>query len=138
MAGTKSYEPTTLATTPKHQLALALGDTSTEAGKYLWFDEELQFFLDENGGDVYLAAADACRAAATSHAKIAVAMSVLGSAVNVDRTSVAREFRLMADAWAARAAAPYSVRQAWEDGDTSWISTLTNRFRYEFEDNTTE
>ena len=135
MAGTKTYDPATLSTNQVHKLALVLGDTATIAGQYLWFDEELQAFLDLNGSDLYLAAADACRAAATSHAKIAVAISVLGSDVNVDRTAVAREFRMMSEIFATRSTEePFSTSSQWTDGDDTWAGFLTNRFSHDFED----
>lgn len=137
MPGTSTYDPSLLSTTAKYQLRAVLGDTDMTPGRTLFFDEELQWFLDANGSDLYQAAEAAMLSAAASTAKVAVAIQVLGGTMSVDRQRVSEAFRAMAKSFKERAEAePYSVRQEWEDGDKTWLRTITNELAYDFEDAT--
>lgn len=51
-----TFDPATLATVPKDQVRLLVGDT--DAGEQLVADEAITFLLAARGGDVALAAAD--------------------------------------------------------------------------------
>ena len=133
---TKTYVLSTLSSNTTHQLALLLGDTSTEAGRYLWEDEELDQFLALEGSDLYSAAATACRSAASSRAKIALAMQILGSSFQVDRTKVADVFRAMAKEWQEKATkmTPATASVQWTDGDDTMVKNWTDWFTHDFED----
>ena len=133
---TKSYDVSLLATDATYQLALMLGDTKTTAGQYLFEDEELDWFLTQEGSDVYMAAAVACRAIATSQAKLAVAINVLGGAYQIDRKQVADRYLRLAQDYESKArSVPFSVRKQWADGDESYVKTsLSNHLAFDFED----
>lgn len=83
--------------TDKDRVRALIGDTSNDAAKELLSDDEISnVFLDLAGGNVFGAAAMACWAIAGSQARSALAWDVLGRDVAVDRRSVPREFRLLA------------------------------------------
>ena len=134
MAGTSTYDPLLLGTTAKYQLRATLGDTDVTPGKHLFLDEELQWFLDSNGSNLYHAAEAAMLAAAASTAKIAIAIQVLAGTMQVDRQKVSEAFRAAAKAFRERAETEaYSVRQTWEDGDQTWTRNIRNDAAYDFE-----
>ncbi len=129
----KTYDLAQLSTSTTYQLALMLGDTSTVAGKYLFEDEELAWFIAEAGGDLRLAAARACRALATNASKVAIAVTVLGT--SWDKKSISDRYLRMAQEFERSAAdEPYSTRTQWTDGDVDFAKTLTNETRFENED----
>ncbi|TAL42120.1 MAG: hypothetical protein EPN91_09185 [Salinibacterium sp.] len=134
---TKSYVAANLATSTTFQLALALGDTSTVSGSYMWEDEELAWFVTSNNGDINHAAAAACRSAAASQAKLAIAYSLLRTDIQIDRKSISSRFIELAQYFDKRAEAePFSQRYTWDDGDMDFNKLIGGYVQFDFEDNT--
>ena len=130
----KTYDATQLSTNTTYQLALMLGDTSVEAGAYMFEDEELAYFLTANGSSLNLAAGQACRAASCSASKIAIAATVLGT--SWDKKSISDRFLRLAQEFERRDEnEPFSVRSVMSDGDNEFEETLTGRSSFNFEDN---
>jgi len=80
---------------------MLIGDTNESS--FIMTDDEVDAALSLNGDDVFAAAADCCRAIAASAAKSAIAYSLLGSEMRVDKKSVPRYYLELADKYDAKA-----------------------------------
>ena len=140
MAATYTYDVDNIATDVVASMRATLGDTDVADGgvRAVWNDQELAFYHAQHGGDLLIAAAMACRAAAVSASKIATAIDVLGGAASVDRKSVSDRYLRLADAFERRSEADvFSVMTQYVDGDVDYIDdALTSRNQFEFEDAT--
>lgn len=98
-----TYTPTADPVSDKDLVRGIIKDTDT--ARPIFQDEEITgIFLRLAGGNIYGAASLACLAVASSSSRRAVAFEVLGQEFKMDRRSVAREWRLMADLYRKRAA----------------------------------
>lgn len=129
-----TYSASNLATVDRDRLRLLIGDTNTTAGKFIFDDLEVDEFLRQQS-DLYSAAALACRSIVANQAKFAIAVTLLGGGYQVDRTAISKRFLELAEKFEQRAEAePFSARTQWEDGDATYIDSLSGRTRYDFED----
>lgn len=78
-------------------LRLQIGDTTSGTGNYVFEDAEINRFLSRASNDINLAAAMACRALASSHARRAIWYRVNGiQGFEMDRRDPAKRFLEMA------------------------------------------
>lgn len=78
----------------RDKLRLLIGDTSGDS--YIFENEELDLALSIEGSNVYQAAAMCCRSIATSRAKQAIAVKIMGD-ISIDKTKIPGFFMDLAD-----------------------------------------
>ena len=87
-------------TTADGRVRMLIGDT-VEASP-IFSTGEITALLALNSSDVYGAAADACRAIATSAARSAIAWSAMAGELSIDKSSVPKYFIKLAESYDAK------------------------------------
>lgn len=87
------------------KIRLLLHDTTTGTygTDYLLSDEDISGLLEQNGDDVWLAAADGCRVLAARVVSSAYSVSI-GGAINVNKTALVNHWLSLAAKYEARSA----------------------------------
>lgn len=67
MAGTWTYDPALIATTPLYQVRRLIGDVNTKDQQL--FDEEVNWELSQRANNVYAAGSECCRLLATKYSR---------------------------------------------------------------------
>lgn len=93
-------------------MRLHLRDTSS--GRQLLQDEELKYFLDQNGSNIWRAAADACEVLASREAQAKSVGDLSLSGMGINWRDQAKAFRLRAN----RTALPYAGGLTVTDKET--------------------
>jgi len=88
-------------TTNLGKLRLLLKDVDEDHP--LFSNDELNAFLDINNDDIFMAAADACRALATNAARGAILYRLLGQNIDIDKRKIPEWLYKLASKFEARA-----------------------------------
>lgn len=88
--------------TDRGKVYLLIGDTSAVVEQQIFQDDQIDALLSMNGSNVWLTAADACRAIAADAARCAIAYTLLGGDASVNRQQVPDKYLALAKTYTER------------------------------------
>jgi hypothetical protein len=137
-------EPVTIDfTSDEGKLRMLVSDTTV--GSFILTDEEVTAILDLSKGNIYLAAAIACRSIAASAAKSAMSYSLLAGEIKIEKDNLPKWWLQLAEKYEAMAALndtedyrvdwPLKINKSTGHDESDYYSTSdSNYFDMNFQD----